>query len=133
MTSMEGVRGAVFGDMRRCSVLPRGCRTARAHLDRYEGPRSRTTRRLLSSWRCDCANAVPAQFRMNLVEEIRECFEARWCASAPSARLPPAIQKEIPMRRIGLAVVLALGVNLFAIPTIVKAQSPTRIDLLVSG
>src|SRR5437867_6744403 len=76
MTSMEGVRGVVFGDLRRCSVSSRGCRTARAHLDRWVGPRSRTTRRLPSSWRCDCANDVPAEFGVNLVEKIRKYFGA---------------------------------------------------------
>jgi hypothetical protein len=36
-----------------------------------------------------------------------------WCASRPSVRLPPAIlHTEVPMRRIGLAVVLALSLTL---------------------
>jgi len=35
---------------------------------------------------------------MNLIEKIRERFEARWCASSRSATLPPAILTQVPMR-----------------------------------
>src|SRR5438552_15180082 len=59
MTSMEGVRGAVLGDVRRCSGSARDSPTARAHLERQADPRSHTTRRLLSCSRCDCANSPP--------------------------------------------------------------------------
>src|SRR5437867_9777411 len=59
MTSMEGVRGAVLGDVRRCSGSARDSPTARARLDCQADPRSRTTRRLLSCYRCDCADSPP--------------------------------------------------------------------------
>src|SRR5882724_8963562 len=62
MTWMEAVEGAVVGGLGKCSVSSRDCRTARAHRDRSAGPRSRTTRRLPSFWRCECANAMPAGF-----------------------------------------------------------------------
>src|SRR5262249_47172073 len=42
------------------------------------------------------------------------------CSFSPSARLPPAIPTEVPMRRIGLVVVLA--VSLFAAPLAIQAQ-----------
>src|SRR5207249_11911933 len=57
---------------------PEECAFALFHQNRDAtvGPRSRTTRRLPSSWRCDCANDVPAEFGVNLVEKIRKYFGA---------------------------------------------------------
>jgi len=41
-----------------------------------------------------------------------------------SAKLPPTIPNEVPMRRIGLAVVLALG--LFFVPLAVEHSRPVQ-------
>src|SRR5262245_21029672 len=49
----------------------------------------------------------------------------RWCVYGRSARLPPAIPIEVPMRRIGFAVVLVLSLALVSIAG--EAQQATKV------
>src|SRR4029453_15185020 len=55
----------------------------------------------------------------------RRQFSPPWCAPWRSARLPPAIPDEVPMRRIGLAVVLAL--SLVFVPLGAAAQQTGKV------
>src|SRR5437867_371375 len=50
---------------------------------------------------------------------------SRWCASRRSARLPPAISTEVPMRRIGLAVILTVILTA-GTPGALAAKQATR-------